>query len=218
MIHVLLVDDHPSVGEGTKNMIESSQDFQVTVLSSGAEALELMKSRTFDLMLFDLHMPGLNGLELTNRVMSLYSDTIVMIYTGYDIGPHFNLLMESGVSGFINKACSKEQLLLALRCALRGDAVIPIPLLKQLRRKEVHIASSQSKTLDEVSINEKEQSILQLVSEGYSNKDIAAALYMSQRTVEYNLTRIFEKLSVRSRSEAMVAAKRLGLVRDQNFA
>jgi two-component system competent response regulator ComA len=82
----------------------------------------------------------------------------------------------------------------------------------------VHISPSQSKALEEVSINEKEQSILQLVSEGCSNKDIAAQLYMSQRTVEYYLTRIFEKLNVRSRSEAMVEAKRLGLVREKDLA
>jgi two-component system competent response regulator ComA len=99
---------------------------------------------------------------------------------------------------------------------MRGEAVIPITLLKQLRRNEVKITRAE-KAIEEVSINERDQDILQEVANGSSNKDIAAKLHMSQRTVEYNLTRIFEKLSVRSRSEAIVEAKRLGLIRMEQF-
>ncbi|AOZ93434.1 response regulator [Paenibacillus crassostreae] len=218
MIRILLVDDHPSVGEGTKNMIEQDTDMQVTVILSGIEALEIVKTEKFDVMLFDLNMPGINGLELTKRMMNANPDSRVLIYTGYEISPHYNLLNDSGVSGFVNKTASREQLLNAIRCALRGEAVIPITLLRQLRRNEIRVNQSRDdKTIDEVSINEREQEILQEVSKGSSNKDIATKLIMSQRTVEYNLTRIFEKLNVRTRSEAIVEAKRLSLIHSGEF-
>ncbi|WP_442601896.1 response regulator transcription factor [Paenibacillus sp. KN14-4R] len=218
MINILLVDDHPSVGEGTKNMIEKEQDLKVSVVFSGMEALEIIKEQKFDIMLFDLNMPVISGLELTKRVMAIDSDTIVLIYTGFDISSHFNILVESGVSGFISKAASREQLVMGIRCALRGDAIIPSVLLKQLRRNEVRLTRAEGPKLEEVSINEKEQAILQEVARGKSNKEIAANLYSSQRTVEYNLTRIFEKLGVRSRSEAIMEGRRLGLIHEKEFA
>lgn len=218
MIRILLVDDHPSVGEGTKTMIEQDPQMQVTVILSPMEALELAQQETFDVMLFDLNMPGINGLELTKRMMSVNPDSRVLIYTGYEISPHFNLLVESGVSGFVSKTVTREQLLNAIRCALRGESVIPTSLLRQLRRNEIRVSANKAdKVLGEVSINEREQEILQEVASGSSNKDIAAKLHMSQRTVEYNLTRIFEKLSVRSRSEAIVESRRLGLISSGEF-
>lgn len=218
MIEILLVDDHPSVGQGTKVMIEQEQDISVTVLSTGMEALEMLKSKKFDLMLFDLNMPIINGFELTRRVIAKNSDTPVLIYTGYDIAPHFNLLIESGISGFISKTASREQLITAIRCALNGEAIMPVSLLRQLRRKEVRVVvSGNEKPLEEVSINEKEQSILLEIAEGKSNKEVAEKLLMSQRTVEYNLTQIFEKLNVRSRAEAILKAKRIGVIPNEDL-
>jgi two-component system, NarL family, competent response regulator ComA len=213
LIRILLVDDHPSVGEGSKNMIEQEEDLQVTIVLSGTEALEILRKETFDLFLFDLHMPVISGLELTQRVIGQDSDAKVLIYTGFEIDPHFNLLIEAGASGFISKTATREQLITTLRCALRNEAVVPVSLLKQLRRTEARIVVSQEGNLLEgVSINEKEQDILSEVSRGKSNKEIAQALLMSQRTVEYHLTRIFSKLSVRSRAEAISKAKELGLL------
>ncbi|MNI49182.1 Transcriptional regulatory protein ComA [compost metagenome] len=218
MIRILLVDDHPSVGEGTKNMIEQDPDMQVTVLMSGMEALELASKESFDVMLFDLNMPVISGIELTKRMVKLNPESRVLIYTGYEISPNFNLLIESGVSGVVSKTATREQLLNAIRCALRDEAVIPVSLLRQLRRREVRLNQGrEEKSMEEVSINEREQEILQEVASGSSNRDIASKLLMSQRTVEYNLTRIFEKLGVRSRSEAIVEARRLGLIHSNEF-
>lgn len=218
MIRILLVDDHPSVGEGTKTMIEQDPEMNVTVLQSSMEALELVKAESFDVMLFDLNMPVISGLELTKRLMAVNPDYRILIYTGYEISPNFNLLIESGVSGFVSKTASREQLLTSIRCVLRDEAVVPVTLLRQLRRREIRLQQErEEKALEEVSINEREQEILQEVASGSSNKDIAGRLLMSQRTVEYNLTRIFEKLGVRSRSEAIVEAKRLGILSASQF-
>ncbi|NUU59126.1 response regulator [Paenibacillus agri] len=218
MIKILLVDDHPSVGEGTKNMLEQDAEMQVTVILSAMEALELVEKESFDVMLFDLNMPVISGLELTKRIIVTLPDSRVLIYTGYEISPNFNLLIESGVSGFVSKTATREQLLNAIRCVLRGEAVIPVSLLRQLRRREIRLNEArEEKALSEVSINEREQEILQEVANGNSNKDIAAKLLMSQRTVEYNLTRIFEKLGVHSRVEAVIEAKRLKLINSHSF-
>lgn len=216
MIRILLVDDHPSVGEGTKTMIEQDPNMSVKVVLSAIEALEAVKQENFDIIMCDLNMPTISGLELTKRLIQDHPERKVIIYTGYEISSHFNLLMESGASGFISKTVSREQLHNAIHCAMRDEATIPISLLKQLRRSEVKINRGSS-AIEEASINEKEQEILQEVAEGKSNREIAAKLLMSQRTVEYNLTRIFEKLGVRSRSEAIGEAKRLGLVRMETF-
>jgi two-component system competent response regulator ComA len=207
------VDDHPSVGEGTKAMIEMEPDMKVTIVNSGVEALALLENNSYDIMMFDLNMPVISGLELTRRVFSLEPNSIILIYSGYDISANFNLLVDSGISGLISKTATREQLITAIRCAYRGEAVIPIALFKQLRRSDVRLPRN-GVTYEEVSISEKEQQILHEVAKGRSNREIASSLFMSQRTVEYNLTRIFEKLNVRSRSEAIVESKRLGLVQD----
>jgi len=209
VIHILLVDDHPSVGEGTKKMIEQDQELSVTVVLSALEALDEVNKEHYDLILCDLNMPGISGLELTRRLIQTDPERKVLIYTGYEISSHYNLLVESGVSGFISKTASREQLNNAIRCAIRGDAVIPISLLKQLRRQEFTVGRE---LIAEVSITEKEQKILHEVAMGVGNKELAIKLNVSQRNVEYQLTRIFEKLKVRSRSEAIVEAKRLGLI------
>ncbi|RJX38741.1 DNA-binding response regulator [Paenibacillus pinisoli] len=216
MIRILLVDDHPSVGEGTKTMIEQDSDMKVTVVLSALEALDKVHSEPFDIILCDLNMPGISGLELTKRLIQNDPERKVIIYSGYEIGTHFNLLVESGVSGFISKTASRDQLHNSIRCALRGEAVIPIPLLKQLRRHEVAISRSEL-SIDDVSINEKEMTILHEVAAGVSNKELAAMLHVSQRNVEYQLTKIFEKLNVRSRSEAIREAKRLGLISMEQY-
>ncbi|SMG55896.1 response regulator [Paenibacillus aquistagni] len=216
MIRILLVDDHPSVGEGTKTMLEQDPQIRVNVVLSAVEALDEVKKDQYDIILCDLNMPTISGLELTKRLIQEKPDRKVLIYTGYEINSHFNLLIESGVSGFVSKTVSREQLLNAIYCCMRDEAIIPLSLLRQLRRSEIKFKRGD-KTFEEASINEREQEILQEVAEGRSNKDIAAKLHMSQRTVEYNLTRIFEKLGVRSRSEAIVEAARLGLVRKEMF-
>lgn len=218
MINILLVDDHPPIGEGTKHMIEEENDMHATVASTGMQALELLKNQTFDLLLIDLNMPAMNGLELTQRINDLHVDTPILIYTGYDIHPYFNIGVDAGISGYISKTASREQLIMAIRCALRGETIIPITLFKQLRRKVIQVVSEGTQQIFEgVSINETEQAILQQVADGKSNKEVAKILLMSQRNVEYNLTRIFGKLNVSSRAEAIIVAHRLGLIPDKEL-
>ncbi|NRF95588.1 response regulator transcription factor [Paenibacillus frigoriresistens] len=215
MIQVLLVDDHPSVTEGTRVMLEQKGDITVTIVHSGIQTQEILKVQLFDILLIDLNMPGITGVELVNAVLNIDPEAIILIYTGYDIEPHFNLLVEAGISGFVPKTASTGKLVNAIRSAFNGDTLIPTSLFRELRRGGV--GSSVVKGPMNVSFNDKDLTILIKLAQGKSNKEIAAELITSQRTLEYSITQIFQKLNVKSRKEAVSKAKQIGIVTSDDF-
>ncbi|MFQ3544067.1 response regulator transcription factor [Halobacillus rhizosphaerae] len=217
MINILLVDDHPSVGAGTKLMIEKEADMIVTNVESPGEALEVLKRKDFDIMLLDLRMAGMNGIELSKQIRSTGNQNPILIYTGYDIGPYFNTLVEAGASGFIDKTEPREDLIHAIRCGIKGKTVLPVSLFLQLRKMEVRVEETEKENdaeFEEVSITSKEQEILREVARGKSNKEIAKEFFKSPRTIEYNLTEIFKKLQVKTRAEAVLKSKQWGIIPD----
>ena len=113
MIRVLIVDDHPAVGEGTKNIIDQQVDMQAMIISESNQVIHVLKENQYDVYLLDLYMPKINGLELTKMILQVEPDAIVLIYTGFDVIAHYNLLIEAGVSGFVSKTSSSEQLITA---------------------------------------------------------------------------------------------------------
>ncbi len=217
MINILLVDDHPSVREGTKAMIEADNQYQVTLAASGEEAIERMESSRYDLYIFDLFIDTINGIDLTKRVIAKDAEANVLIMTGFDIESHFNILMEAGAGGFISKTASKDQLLTAIKCALRKEAILPMSFLRQLRRAETKVVVNDGDTISSISLNEKEQEVLYEAALGKSNKEIAQKLSMSQRMVEYHLTKIFTLLNVNSRGEAVAKARELRLLPSESL-
>ena len=213
MINVLIVDDHPAVGEGTRAIIDLEDDMQANVIADSDKYLDAISKEKYEVYLIDLYMPKLNGIELTKLILQKDPDAVVLIYTGFDIMSHYNLLIESGVSGFISKTATKEQLITAIRCALREEVVIPLQLLKQLKRVDTSPTTKEGQhDLGAISLSSKEQQILEGVEKGLTNKAIAINLSMSQRTIEYNLTKIFSKLGVNSRTEALMKAREFGLL------
>ncbi|WP_343060683.1 response regulator transcription factor [Paenibacillus phyllosphaerae] len=216
LIRVLIVDDHPSVMEGTRAMLEKAGDIDVTISTSASEALSIIPDGRFDVMLFDLYMPQMNGLELAKEVLQTTPNAVILIYTGYDITPHFNLFMDSGVSGFVSKTATQDQLVTAIRCALRGEVVLPLGLLKELRRGTA-AAGSADKPEATASITAKDIEILKHLAKGKSNREIADTMLMSQRSLEYGLTQIFQRLQVKSRVEAVVKAKELKILLSDDF-
>jgi len=208
MIEVLIVDDHPSVSEGTKVIINQQQDMNVTVLTNSLDVMEHLEQTTYHVYLIDLYMPELNGLELMKMIREKEPESIILIYTGFDIDIHYNLLMEAKVSGFLSKTATGDQIITAIRCALREEVVLPLCLLRQLKRIEVPTCALETETpLVNIRLTEKEQAILKEIEKGYTNKIIARNLIMSQRTVEHQLTKIFSKLGVESRMEAVLKAQ-----------
>src|ERR1700730_18135044 len=132
MVNILIVDDHLSIIEGTKMLLEQEPDFNITVENSSLNAMNLIKLNHYDVLLFDLYMPHLNGLELAKQALAYKTDLTVLIYTGFDIQPHFNLLGEAGVAGLLAKTSSGDELVLGIRSALRQQVVLPLSLVREL--------------------------------------------------------------------------------------
>ncbi|KEF39615.1 response regulator containing a CheY-like receiver domain and an HTH DNA-binding domain [Schinkia azotoformans MEV2011] len=214
MTRVLLVDDHTSVQEGTKYMIEQIDNMKVYTASSGEEALEMIKNEMYDLYIFDLFLPNVTGLDLTKYLISKNPHAIVLIHTGFDIEPYYNNLIESGVSGFISKSDSKDVFQASIKFALKGISLIPITLLRQLRRNETTAVNSNGSYLD-ISLTEKEKEVLYEVARGKTNAEISEDIKLSQRMVEKHISMVFGKLNVKSRVEAVTRAKELKLVPDK---
>ncbi|WNQ13091.1 response regulator transcription factor [Paenibacillus aurantius] len=209
-MNILLVDDHRSVVEGTKMLLESEPDINVTIETDVFLVTDLVRLTKFDVILLDLYMPNINGADLTRKLLEYMPDTVILIYSGFEIAPHFNLLMESGVSGFIPKTSTREELILAIRCAARKQAIIPMQLLRQLRRQEIQVQGDQEHEL--TTITREEDRLLRELAKGKSNKEISQTLLISQRSLEYGLTELFQKLHVNSRVDAIRKAKSLGIL------
>ncbi len=210
MLQVLLIDDHPSVMEGTKLLLEMEGDINVRLTYSADEALSLVQLHTFDVMLIDFLLPDINGIELAKQILRKVPEAVILLYSGYDCVPYFNTMVEAGICGFLQKTARREQLVTAVRCAARGETVLPVQLVKQLRKLP---AGESAELLDHaVSITDKERIILHEIAAGRSNREIAESLIMSQRSLEYRLTSLFQKLGVKSRLEAVSKARQLGLL------
>jgi two-component system competent response regulator ComA len=209
-MEVLLVDDHRSVVEGTKMLIESEPDIQVTIETDVYKVTDLVRLKKFDVILLDLYMPNINGADLTRKLLDYVPDAVILIYSGFEIAPHFNLLMESGVSGFVSKTSTREELIQAIRCAGRKQAIIPMQLLRQLRRQEITVQDEAGR--EPTTITRDEDRLLRELAKGKSNKEISRTLMISQRSLEYGLTELFQKLHVNSRVEAIKKAKSLGIL------
>lgn len=210
---ILLVDDHPPVMFGTKWMLEQEEDFEVIVASPQDNLVELAVNGSFAVMMFDLVMPGISGLELSRRVLERRPDATILIYTGFDITPYFRQLIELGIAGFVSKTATRERLVHVVRSALNKEAVVPIRLLRALFRD----GSDHGRRDDAACLTDREIVILKEVARGKSNKLIAEKMHMSQRSLEYALTQVFQKLSVHSRVEAVNKARSMGLLLDEDF-
>lgn len=210
---MLVVDDHPTVGAGTKFTLEQQIDITADVIDESDKVMDLLDDEKYDVYLVDLYMPNLNGIELTKKILRKDPEAIILMYTGYDIITHYNFMMDAGISGFVSKTATSEQLITAIRCALREEVVIPLHLLRQLRRGEADASNYEAQEeLSGIGLSEREQQVLELVGQGSTNTAISLKLNVSKRTVESDLTKVFSKLRVSSRTEAYKKAWEFGLL------
>ncbi|WP_245247297.1 MULTISPECIES: response regulator transcription factor [unclassified Paenibacillus] len=212
---ILLIDDHVVIMEGIRAMLEQEQDIKLSYAVSGIQALEQLQHQMFDLLLLEFDLPGLNGVDLIQEILHIVPNAMILIYSDYDIEPHYNQLIEAGISGYVPKRAVKESLVRAIRCAFNGETVIPTHLFKALRSENTENGTVRGSTT--VPINERELTILKNLAKGNTNKEIAEVLFISQRTLEYSLTQLFHKLNVKSRKEAVAKSKQLGLLISQDF-
>ncbi|MGQ4668743.1 response regulator transcription factor [Metabacillus halosaccharovorans] len=212
MIHILVVDDHPAVREGTKAILEAEEGVKVDCLNPPytEEAFEKLDFSPFDVILMDLNLGEVNGMELSKTILEMKQTCKVILYTGYDVDDYFEEALRLGIHGAISKTESKQKLLTYIRLAIDGDIVVPYQFFqKLLSQNQVH--AEHSEAIEEV-FNEREKAILQEVEKGLTNQEIADHLHLSKRSIEYSLTSIFNKLNVSSRTEAVLIAKSNGVI------
>ncbi|ACK97131.1 MULTISPECIES: response regulator transcription factor [Bacillus] len=213
MISILVVDDHVAVGLGTKALIEKYDEMNVDVVHNSIEVEKIIKNQKYDVYLIDLQMPNINGLELSKKILKIHSEASILIFTGFDVFAHYNLLIDNGILGVLSKTSSEEQVINAIHHAVKKEVVLPYQLVRQLRITEnISNISIEDGPERAVSLNEEEKKILVEVSKGKTNRELAEILNLSQRSVEYKLTDIFHKLQVSSRMEAVQKAQELGII------
>ncbi|GAB0170390.1 response regulator transcription factor [Lysinibacillus sp. CTST325] len=207
MITMLIVDDHPIVLEGTKNLFQENEDIIVDTESDATRVIQRIKNKPYDIYLIDINMPLENGINLGRNIKAIQSNASIILYTGDDITDYYPLILERKIEGILAKTASKEQILRTIRAIANGEIVLPQNFLDFLDNK----FQLQDAKLD-IHLNEKEKKILRLIAEGHTNKAIAIELNIPQRTTERYLTQLFSLLNVDSRTEAVNLAERMNLL------
>lgn len=202
MIELLIVDDHPVVLDGTKTLLQDLANVQIETEQDGSSVLSLIETKTFNLYLIDVNMKPINGILLSEMIKKKQPEALILLYTGYELADYYELLIEKKVDGLLSKLATKEQVIHTILAALRGEVLLPADFLGFIQRR-----THQPNEQQEVLLSDKEQEILQLVAQGYTNKAIASKLGVTQRTVENYLSKLFVKLHVESRAEAVIVAK-----------
>jgi DNA-binding NarL/FixJ family response regulator len=200
---IIIVDDHPAISYGTKIIIEQNLNYQVVdVIHAVNEVVDSVMRHHPQIMFVDMHMPQMNGRELTTLIKQISPRTHVVIFSGYDLIPMWNQLIQAGVSGIMSKNATPDQILRMIASIVAGETVIPVTLLNRLVYND-----NASQLLQTIELTEREQSIMQMVCDGMSNQSLSQQLIVSTRTVENYLSRIYQKMGVRTRSEAIEAFK-----------
>jgi len=203
VIRVVLVDDHPVVRSGLAGLLGGEPDIEVVgEASDGREGVDLAVSLRPDVVLMDLRMPVMDGVEATSLIVAIDGPR-VLVLTTYDTDADILRAVEAGATGYLLKDTPRDELVDAVRAASRGETVLAAPLAAKLMR--------QVRSNDQLTPREIE--VLGLVSRGMSNGDIAQELFIGEATVKTHLLHVFDKLGVSDRTAAVTTAMRAGILR-----
>ena len=210
-IKVLLADDHVIVREGTKELVQRQPDMQVVAeASDGVEAVELARVYRPDVIVMDIAMPNMNGIEATKQIKKILPTTAVLILTAYDSDQYIMALLEAGAAGYLLKNVRGNQLIDAIRAVYSGESILqPSTTRRVIDHLKVKAVKSEEDSAANT-LTEREMEVLKLAAKGVSNRDIAEQLFVSNRTIQTHLSNIFKKLSVGSRTEAILYGLKRG--------
>lgn len=217
-IKIILADDHVVVRQGTRQLLEREHDIEVVgEAGDGEEAVRLASQLKPDMIIMDIAMPKLSGIEATRQIKELLPSAMVLVLTGYDDDEYIFSLLEIGAAGYLLKDVSGDELINAIRSVYAGEPVLhPVVTRKLMARFKLQAAGlTEPHTLNLLS--KREMEVLKIAAKGISNKSIGEALFISVRTVQAHMRSIFNKLGVGSRSEAIVYGLRRGWFTLEDF-
>jgi DNA-binding NarL/FixJ family response regulator len=215
MIRVLVADDQALVRGGFRMILEAEDDIEVVAeAEDGAQAVSQTRELRPDVVLMDVRMPVLDGIAATRQIVEEDAPTRVLVLTTFDRDEIVYDAMKAGASGFLLKSVPPAKLADAIRTVAGGDALLAPTVTRRLVEQFVGRPSPGNVTPPEVAqLTEREREVLQLIARGRSNAEIAAGLVVSEATVKTHVNRVFSKLSLRDRVQAVVLAYETGLVR-----
>jgi two-component system response regulator DegU len=204
----MLVDDHRMLRGGLRRALEAEGFIVVAEASDGHEALKLALERKPDVILMDVSMPDIDGIEATRAIMQADARQRIVMLTMHMDRDVIDRAIKAGAVGYLTKDCSVTEVADAVRMAANGDLALS-PKLAELMLTEAR----KGDLGDERLITKREEEVLQLIADGLSTPEVAAKLYISQKTVKNHLASIYEKLNARDRTQAVLLAVRMGIVK-----
>lgn len=210
-ITIMLADDHPLLRQALRSVLEKKPDFEIVAeASDGEEAVRLAVELVPNVVIMDIGMPKLNGLEATRQIKAKCPNIAILVLTVHDDSEHILSILEAGAAGYLTKSVFGDEVIHAVRGVVAGETVLSASISQQIIKHALrHITKPLS--LDGVEeITGRELELLRLAATGMSNKDLAQKLDLSERTVKGYLAGIFSKLNVGSRTEAVITALRAG--------
>ena len=214
MIRVLLADDQRLVRSGFRMILRADADLEVVgEAGDGVEAVALARELRPDVVLMDVRMPRVDGIEATRQITAMDNPPRVLVLTTFDLDEYVYAALRAGASGFLLKDAPEDQLAAAIRIAAEGGALFSPGVTRRLVERFASLDSDRPAPpqLDELTAREVE--VLRLIARGLSNAEIAAELVVSDHTVKTHVARILAKLELRDRTQAVIAAYESGLVR-----
>lgn len=207
-IRVVLADDHSVVRKGVREFLEDEPDIEVAgEAGDGTQAVDLALALRPDVVVMDIKMPGLSGVEATRRIRAAAPDVRVLALTAYDDDPYVFGLLEAGASGYMLKTAESRELIRAIRAVAAGQSALDPAIAPRLIARVAQHGSVGD------ALTEREVEVLRLAARGLTNKQIGHDLAISDRTVQNHLANMFAKLGVASRTEAVTAALQRGVIR-----
>jgi DNA-binding NarL/FixJ family response regulator len=213
MIRVLLADDQELVRSGFRLILDLAEGIEVVgEAGDGQQAVRLAKELRPDVVLMDVRMPGLDGIEATRRLGQAGVEARVLVLTTFDLDEYVYAAVRAGASGFLLKDAPREQLVTAVRTVARGEALLAPAITQRLIERFLNRPTPARTAPALAELSARELEVLRLLARGMSNAEIAAALFVGEATVKTHVARVFAKLDLRDRVQAVVFAYESGLV------
>ncbi len=210
-ITILLVEDHVVVRESIHQSLEREANFTVVgEAGDGEEAVRMARELKPDVIVMDISLPKINGIEATKQIKAFQPSAIVLVLTAYDYEQYIFPLLEAGAAGYLLKDISSRELINAIQTVYRGEAVLHPAIARKVLERYRRTKEPGEKEHELDLLTQRETAVLKMAAKGMSNSEIAEELCLSVRTIESHLGSIFNKLGVGSRTEAVIEAMRRG--------